>query len=97
MGNKWTFWEYDPDIPSSCRDHGTCMSCGREDRDLVILNDDERICLECLDADYTKCDACGEYWPSEMVSPFGNEMICDYCMEEMEEEEEEDEELWDEF
>ena len=70
MGNKWTFWEYDPDIPSSCRDHGTCACCGREDRDLVILNDDERICLECFDADYTKCDACGEYWPSEMVSPF---------------------------
>ena len=97
MRDMWSFRAYDPEIPFSSRDHGTCMCCGKEDRDLVILNDDERICLECLDADYEKCDVCGEYWPADMVSPFGKEMICDLCLDEMEAEEEEDEELWDEF
>ncbi|MBR0445439.1 MAG: hypothetical protein IJK14_08745 [Clostridia bacterium] len=98
MKNIWTFQEYDPEIPFSSRDHGTCMCCGKEDRDLIILNDDERICLQCLDADFAKCDGCGEYWPSDMVSQFGSEMICDFCLEEMEDEEaEEDEEFWDDF
>ena len=87
MENQWTFQEFDPDIPFSDRDHGTCLCCGKEDRDLIILDDDTRICLECLDADYTKCDVCGEYWHPDMVELYGDRMVCDYCLEEMEEEE----------
>ena len=43
MRNIWTFQKYDPEIPFSGRDHGTCMYCGAEDRDLIIrLRDDCR-------------------------------------------------------
>ncbi len=74
MGNKWTFEEYGPDIPASIRDHGTCMNCGKEDRNLVILNDDERICLECLARIMQKCNICCEHWPSDMANLFGDGM-----------------------
>lgn len=82
----WTIDEYDPDIPYSKRTHGTCTCCGESDLDLIILNDDDHICMECLEFDYQKCDVCGEYWPTDMVDFIGEKAVCSYCAEEMEDE-----------
>lgn len=82
----WTIDEYDPSIPYSKRTHGTCTFCGESDRDLIILNDLDYFCMECLEAYYTKCDVCGEYWPVEMVDYVGEKAVCSYCAEEMEDE-----------
>ena len=75
----WTIDEYDPDIPYSKRTHGTCTCCGESDVDLIILNDDDHICTECLESDYQKCDECGEYWPIDMVDFIGEKAVCSYC------------------
>ena len=87
----WTIDEYDPNIPYSKRTHGTCTCCGESDLDLIILNDDDHICMECLESAYQKCDVCGEYWPMEMVDFIGEKAVCSYCAEEMDEDVSEDE------
>lgn len=92
----WTIDEYDPDIPYSKRTHGTCTCCGESDVDLIILNDDDHICTECLESDYQKCDECGEYWPIDMVDFIGEKAVCSYCAEEMEDEDDSEDEGEDE-
>ena len=87
----WTIDEYDPNIPYSKRTHGTCTCCGESGLDLIILNDDDHICMECLESAYQKCDVCGEYWPMEMVDFIGEKAVCSYCAEEMDEDDSEDE------
>ena len=66
---------------------GACTGCGIETT-LIILDDEDRLCQECLDSSYTQCDICGEYWPDHIEFTYtDDQIICEYCMEDMNEEE----------
>lgn len=67
---------------------GTCTMCGKEGR-LTILDDVDWLCDECLDSEYTQCDACGEYYPDiiEFFVTKDDRLICEYCREDFDDEE----------
>ena len=68
---------------------GTCTDCGKENSNLIVLDDVGRLCEECLDSNYTKCDICGEYWGDgyvEFTVTDDDKLVCEYCMEDMDEE-----------
>lgn len=72
---------------------GTCTDCGKENSNLIILDDVDQLCEECLDSSYTQCDVCGEYWNDSYVEffyPDDERIVCEYCMEDMEDEEDEE-------
>ena len=78
------------------KDHGTCTLCGAEDVDLTIIDDVDRVCDECLDANYEQCEFCGEYWDYcyvdiSPVSDDDDRFICEFCREELELEDEQKE------
>ena len=69
---------------------GTCTDCGKENCNLIILDEVDQLCQECLDSVYTQCDICGEYWPDGVVEftlTDDEKMVCEYCMEDMDDEE----------
>lgn len=69
---------------------GTCTECGKENATLIVLDDVDRLCPECLDSGYTQCDICGEYWPDGVVEfsvTADDNLVCEYCMEDMDGEE----------
>lgn len=71
-----------------------CTSCGKECDDLTIVDDETRVCPECLDMNYELCEGCNEYWEIgaiEVTEAPDGRMLCEHCMEELEEESEEDE------
>lgn len=68
---------------------GTCTDCGKENCDLIVLDDVVRVCEECLESNYTQCDVCGEYWADgyvEFTVTDDDKLVCEYCMEDMEDE-----------
>ena len=67
---------------------GTCTDCGKENAALIILDNVDWICEECLDSVYTQCDICGEYWPDGVIefTYTDDKIICEYCMEDIDEE-----------
>lgn len=69
---------------------GTCTDCGKENCNLIVLDDVDQLCQECLDSVYTQCDICGEYWPDGVVEFIytGDGIICEYCMEDIVDDEE---------
>ena len=61
---------------------GTCTRCEQEDCQLTVIDDIDRVCDECLDAFYTQCDDCGEYWEDGCIEFFlttDDRLICEYC------------------
>ena len=72
---------------------GACTGCGIETT-LIILDDEDRLCQECLDSSYTQCDICGEYWPDGVVefTYTDDQIICEYCAEDDEDENEDENE-----
>ena len=46
-----------------------CTKCGKESP-LTIVDEETRVCEECLDAFFTQCDECGEYWDDSYVEQF---------------------------
>ena len=65
-----------------------CTHCGK-DATLTVIDDEIQVCDECLDAFFTQCDECGEYWDDSYVEFFETEdgrLICEYCKEESEDE-----------
>lgn len=66
---------------------GTCTDCGKEDCDVIVLDDVARVCEECLETNYTQCSICGEYWYDSYVefTFTDDQIICEYCMEDIEE------------
>lgn len=74
---------------------GTCTDCGKEKMDLMILDDVDRLCEQCLDASYIRCDICGEYYSDTIDFTYTDDQtICEYCMEDLDDEDDptEDEE-----
>lgn len=69
---------------------GTCTDCGKENTSLIILDDVDWLCEECLDSSYTQCDICGEYWGDSYVEftvTADDKLVCEYCMEDTDVEE----------
>jgi hypothetical protein len=67
---------------------GNCTRCGTEGL-LNIIDDEERVCDECLDAFFTQCADCGEYWEDGYVEFFltkDDRLICEYCREDYDDE-----------
>ena len=67
----------------------TCTHCGKEGR-LTIIDEDTQVCDECLDAFFTQCEVCGEYWDDSYVEFFtlkDGRLICEHCREDFEDEE----------
>lgn len=65
---------------------GTCTDCGKENTSLIILDDVDWLCEECLDSSYTQCDICGEYWGDgyvEFTVTADDKLVCEYCMEDI--------------
>lgn len=68
---------------------GTCSRCEKDDCQLTIIDDVDRVCDECLDAFYTQCDDCGEYWEDGYVEFFvttDDRLICEHCREDYDDE-----------
>lgn len=68
---------------------GACTHCGKE-ADLTTIDEDIRVCEECLDAFYFQCEVCGEYWDDSYVEQFwlkDGRTICEYCREDFDDEE----------
>ena len=60
---------------------GTCSRCEKDNCQLTIIDDVDRVCL---DAFYTQCDDCGEYWEDGYVEFFvttDDRLICEHCRE----------------
>ncbi len=72
---------------------GTCTECGKENCELIVLDDVDKLCQECLDSLYTQCDICGEYWPDhvEFTVTDDDRLVCEYCMEDIQDDELDDE------
>ena len=68
---------------------GTCTDCGKANTELIIMDDVDRVCEECLEANYIQCDICGEYYGDAAVefTYTDDQVICEYCAEDIEDEE----------
>ena len=61
-----------------------CTYCGHEAANLAVLDEATKVCYGCLDAFFTKCDICGEYWDEsyvEFITTSDGRKICEYCRE----------------
>ena len=65
-----------------------CTMCGKE-AELTTVDEAVRVCEECLDAFFFKCEVCGEYWDSSYVEQFwlkDGKTICEHCREDFDDE-----------
>ena len=76
-------------VCESCfNEYNACEHCGEYYRndDVAFIDNGVCICHDCLDAYYTLCDCCDEYYPTEFmyisVNSRGYEgCVCEYCRE----------------
>ena len=74
---------------------GTCSDCGKENAELIILDDADRVCEDCLESSYIQCDVCGEYYGDaaiEFTYLDDGRTVCEYCMDDIEDEDDEEDE-----
>ena len=67
-----------------------CTHCGKKNCNLTVIDDETSVCEECLDAFYTQCAECGEYWNDSYVEFFTTKdgrLICEHCREDFDDEE----------
>ena len=67
-----------------------CTCCGNEASSLNVLDDVTRVCNSCLDAFFTQCDECGEFWDDSIVEFFTSKdgkLICEHCREDFDDDE----------
>ena len=66
-----------------------CTHCGAANCTLNILDDVTMVCNGCLDAFFTQCEECGEYWDDSYVEFFAlkdGRLICEHCREDFDDE-----------
>lgn len=66
-----------------------CTHCGNESSNLTVIDDVTRVCNGCLDAFFTQCEECGEYWDDSYVEFFAlkdGRLICEHCREDFDDE-----------
>ena len=59
-----------------------CTMCGKQTEDLTVIDDETRVCEECLDDNFFACAKCGNYWlsdPDIYVETEDGELICPCC------------------
>jgi hypothetical protein len=63
--------------------------CGSEDVALTVIDDEERVCAECLDTEFFYCEECREHWRCDSVEsvelPDGR-TVCEHCAEDIDDE-----------
>ena len=77
--------------PQIDSDGGICTLCGKEVKQLTIVDEETHVCDECLNSNYTQCDECGEYYLNDSVEMYELEdgrCICEYCYAELSDEDE---------
>ena len=65
---------------------GTCTMCGAEDVALTVIDDEERVCAECLDTEFFYCEECKEHWRCDSVESVelsDGRTVCEYCAEDI--------------
>ena len=65
---------------------GKCSNCGKDDVEVVIVDEEAHLCEDCLDNDYFFCDECKEYWHCDYVESYELEdgrTVCEHCYEDI--------------
>lgn len=73
---------------------GTCTMCEKENCALTIVDEETRVCDECLNENFFLCEDCDEYWDYDYVDFFhlkDGRIVCEYCIEDYDEDEIEEE------
>lgn len=72
---------------------GTCTMCGKKNCDLLIVDEVNHVCQNCLDNEFIYCDECQEYWLWDALVFYhmkDGRTICENCIEDFDEEDVED-------
>lgn len=70
LNGRTESWECD-----CCGDSYQCST------DLNGIGDEDMVCDECLNDNYTRCDCCGEYAKNDDIRDIENKEVCDECSE----------------
>lgn len=66
------------DFPALSEKEGVCSACGIPGTVLEIAKN-ICVCAECLDYYCTRCDVCGEYYDTEVMTAHGGNWLCEPC------------------
>ena len=69
---------------------GTCTMCEKENCELLIVDEANHVCQDCLDNEYIFCDECKEYWLWDAILFYNlkdGRTLCEHCAEGIDEEE----------
>ena len=61
---------------------GKCTMCGKENTALTTIDEETRVCDECLEYAFSQCDICKEYWDDSCVEFFAlkdGRLVCEHC------------------
>jgi formylmethanofuran dehydrogenase subunit E len=64
-----------------------CTMCGEKCKDITVVDDVTRVCPDCLEDEFFKCEECNEYWlydAKEYVELDDGRIVCEDCAEELE-------------
>ena len=59
-----------------------CTMCGEECEDITVIDDETRVCEDCLEDEFFYCDECGEFWLNDAVEYHtlaDGRTICEHC------------------
>lgn len=59
--------------------------CGAENQTLTIVDEEARVCPDCLDNEYFYCEECNQYWLCDVVEDIeldDGRTVCEHCAEE---------------
>ena len=68
---------------------GTCTMCGKENCELLIVDEANHVCQDCLDNEYIFFDECKEYWLWDAILFYNlkdGRTLCEHCAEDIDEE-----------
>ena len=60
----------------------TCTMCSAETDEITVIDDETRVCEDCLEDEFFRCDKCGEYWLYDAVECYtlsDDRTICEHC------------------
>jgi hypothetical protein len=70
-----------------------CTMCGEETDDITVVDDETRVCPDCLEDEFFHCDECGEYWlcdAKDSVELEDGRTVCADCAAELDEGDDDD-------
>ena len=63
-----------------------CTMCAKECADITVVDDETRVCEECLENEFFYCEECGEYWLADVVDSVeldDGRTVCENCADEL--------------